>query len=112
MRDKINGDWAGFHPETNVMVSPVIKADTHTQWLHYLVRYLLHRTSLRKPRIAALQRSRRARAPRKSDIVDEGIIAAYEGLTVVEEMLKAALAGEGEEIKSAGDVVRWRKSKA
>jgi hypothetical protein len=44
--------------------------------------------------------------------VDESIIAAYEGLTVVEEMLKAALAGEGEEITSAGDVVRWRKSKA
>lgn len=83
------------------------QADADVQWLQYIVRYLLHRTNLRKPRIAALQRTRRARAPRASDIVDPDVVGAYEGLMELEEVMKVDFG----QMESAGDIVKWGRGK-
>lgn len=77
------------------------------KWLRYLLQYLLHRTkSLRRPKLPTTTQSRRARAPRKSDIVDEGVAAAFTCLTSIEKQLEEA---EGEYV-SAGDVLAWGKA--
>ena len=110
MRDQIAGDWAGFHPETNVLVSVFpssLVVELIRQWLHYIVRYLLNRTtSLRRPRQIRPTRRTRTNASRKSDITEPGVMEAYEGLKEVDECLK-----KSDIMGSAGDVLAFGRSR-
>ncbi|WVN89898.1 uncharacterized protein L203_105128 [Cryptococcus depauperatus CBS 7841] len=71
MRDKIEGDWQGFHPITNVM------------WLHYILRYMLHNKSMRKPKATRTQ-SHRSTKFKVDDISTE---KAYNMLQLVDKVL-------------------------
>jgi serine/threonine-protein kinase haspin len=110
-RDVIGSDWSAFRPRTNILVSHTLGRRKlfidSGQWLQYLVRYLLHRTkTLRRPKLTTATRSRRARAPRKSDSVDQSVLAAYTCLLETEQKLANAT----EVMGSAQDLIAWAKA--
>ncbi|TYJ56443.1 hypothetical protein B9479_002846 [Cryptococcus floricola] len=113
MKDRIDGDWEGFHAITNVL------------WLQYILQYILTSKSLRKPRVApaASTKARRPRAPTPEKAANE---QAYEMLQQVSKVLAWSLegakrqgrrgAGETEEygVDKMGDaagIVAWGEKK-
>lgn len=118
IREVIKGDWKGYHPSTNVMVSIFpsllpsrqrVKLNEH-QWLQYILHYLLNSTALRKPRAQTNSR-------KKENLEKTRSRKAYEDLMKMEEAFLSSLGGKkrGNQIDGdgkfgcAGDVLSWGK---
>ncbi|WVQ73312.1 hypothetical protein IAR50_002880 [Cryptococcus sp. DSM 104548] len=80
MRNRMGGEWEGFHAVTNVL------------WLQYILQYILTSKSLRKPRAAPAPSTkvRKARAPALEKVANE---EAYEMLQQVSKVLAWSLEG-------------------
>lgn len=86
-----NGDsWEEYRPLTNVMVNFPIRtmcmSQTRSQWLHYLVRKLLHSKRLRTP---AAPRKNAASAPSSATYTEQ---ECYSSLVEMENVLSICLA--------------------